>query len=392
MYKDIYKEAQELKEELIKWRRELHQIPETDLDLPKTSAYVQERLKEMGIPYKLSVNGSCVTAVIGEGEKCILLRSDMDGLPMAEESGLPFASKNGCMHACGHDTHATTLLGAARLLKNHEKELKGKVKLVFQPGEETFNGAKAAVSEGLLEDPHVDAAFAMHSGSTFPVGVIAYGPNPMAAVYGFKITLTGVGGHGSTPELCIDPINTGVHIYLALQELVAREIPSKKEAALTLGQFTAGNTANVIPQTAVLQGTLRTFDKDVRDNMVLRIREVAEGVAKTYRTQMEFETVCDVPAVENDPAMSQEILDCIKEMAPELKLAPTYHVMGSEDFSFISEKVPACYFSFGAAVADKSLIRGHHNPHVIFNEDALPISTATYTCVAMNWLNRHCGD
>lgn len=389
LYQEILKEAEAMQEELIRLRRTFHRMPELDLSLPQTSRFVQEELAKLGIPCTLLANGSAVVGHIGNSGKCFLLRSDMDALPMAEETGLPFASCNGNMHACGHDLHAATLLGAARLLKQHEAELRGQVKLLFQPGEETFRGAAACIADGVLENPHVDAAFAMHCGSGFTPKCIAYGPVPMAAVYGFKITLTGVGGHGSTPEQGVDPINTGVHIHLALQELIARECPATKGAALTIGQFQAGSASNIIPHRAVLQGTLRVFDKAVRENLIRRIGEVVEGVAATYRTKAEIEVLCDVPAVENNPEMQEELLACIRSMKPDQILSPTYHVMGSEDFAFISERVPSCYFSFGAAVADKSKIVGHHNPNVLFNEDCLPVSAATYACVAIDWLSHH---
>lgn len=389
MREEFIKEAEELSEQLTAWRRSFHQIPELGLNLPQTSAFVQAELKKMGIPYEVTVGGSCVTAVLGHGEKCILLRSDMDALPMREESGVPFASENGHMHACGHDMHAATLLGAAYLLKKHEADLKGQVKLFFQPGEETFEGAAAAIRDGILEHPPVDAAFAMHVNSTVPVNCILYGEKPMAAVYGFKITLTGVGGHGSTPEICIDPINTGVHIYLALQELIARECPPSQEAALTIGQFNAGSASNIIPQTAVLQGTLRTFDKELRENVIRRIREVAQGVADTYRTKMELEVLSDVPSVTDDLELNQEVVDCIRGMYPDSKLLPLFHTMGSEDFAFISEQVPSAYFAIGAAVEEKEDIYGQHNPKVRFNEKALPTAVAVYAGVAVKWLENH---
>lgn len=389
MYQNILEEALELKGQLTEWRRALHQMPEVGLELPKTSAFVQKALADMGIPSQVSVNGSCVTALLGSGPRCFLLRSDMDALPMEEVSGLPFASENGCMHACGHDMHAATLLGAALLLKRHESELKGQVKLLFQPGEETFNGAKAAVEEGVLENPTVDAAFAMHVFAQVPMNTIAYGEHPLASVFGFKITLTGVGGHGSMPEACIDPINTGVHIYLALQELIARECPPEKEAALTIGQFSAGSASNIIPQQAVLQGTLRTFDPEVRDYLIGRIRQVSQGVADTYRTGMDFEVLCNVPSVVCNPALNEELIGCLKEMDPKLNTLPVFHVMGSEDFAFISEKVPSSYFTVGAAVEEESERYGQHNPKVRFNEDALPTAAAAYTCAALEWLARH---
>ena len=394
LYQEILKEAQAMQEELTAWRRQFHQMPELDLSLPKTSAFVQDKLTEMGIAYKLLVDGSCVVALIGKQtgktpEKCFLLRSDMDGLPIKEDTGLSFASENGKMHACGHDLHAATLLGAAKLLKQHEEELCGIVKLVFQPGEETFRGAKAAIEDGLLEEPHVDAAFAMHVGSGFTPNCIAYGPAPMSSVYGFRIKVTGKGCHGAYPENGIDPINAAVHIHLALQELIAREKPSTKEGALTIGSLHAGSAANIIPQTAEMEGTLRVFDRKVRENLIRRIGEVVEDTAKTYRTKAELEVLYDVPPVENNEELSKEFLAVIHAMKPEEYLAPTYHVMGSEDFAFISERVPSCYFSIGAAVEDKSKIVDHHNPHVMFNEACLPTAAAAYACVAIDWLKRH---
>lgn len=197
----------------------------------------------MDVPFHTIVNGNDVVAQLGEGEPCLLLRADMDALPVAETSGVDFASTNGCMHACGHDMHTTSLLGAAKLLKAHEAELCGTVKLLFQPGEETFNGAEACIKDGVLESPHVDAAVATHVASIAPVGLVAYGDVPNAAVYGFKITLTGKGAHGAMPALGIDPINTAVHIYLALQELIAREVPADQEATLTIGQLSAGSAS-----------------------------------------------------------------------------------------------------------------------------------------------------
>ena len=285
----ILEEAQEMNDLLIKWRRDLHQIPETDLELPKTVEYISKRLDEMNVEYKVFPEVSVIIAQIGKGDKCFLLRSDMDALPVEEETGLEFASKNSCMHGCGHDLHATILLGAAKILKAHEEELPGVVKLLFQPGEETFRGAKAAVEAGVLENPHVDAAFAAHVFAAIPYGTIGYGVEAMASVYGFKITLTGRGGHGSAPEGCIDPINAGVEVYHALQALIARECPPSAEAALTIGQFTAGNAANVIPERCVLQGTLRTFNEEVRTMLIRRINEIVPAVAAAYRTTCEIE-------------------------------------------------------------------------------------------------------
>lgn len=385
----ILQEAKAMQEELTKWRHFLHRIPELGLCLPDTTAFVKERLSEMGIEFTEYEECSCITAVLGKGQKCFLLRSDMDGLPMEEESGESFASENGCMHSCGHDLHTAILLGAAKLLKRHENELKGTVKLLFQSGEETFEGAKAAVGAGILENPRVDSAFAMHVASIIPANTIVYGDYPMAAVYGFRIELTGKGAHGSTPQLGIDPINTGVHIYLALQELIAREISSTEEAALTIGRFDAGSVSNVIPERAVLEGTLRTFKPGLRSMLIRRIDEVVRSVARTYRTDVEIHTLSDVPPVTCNPELNQEILTSIHTLDQGIKTLPYYHVMGSEDFAFISEKVPSSYFGLGAGAGDKAEWIGQHNPRVRFADECLALGAAVYAKTAMDWLNVH---
>lgn len=323
MYRELLEEAKTMEADLIAWRRKLHTMPELGLELPDTSTFVREKLEEMGIPYEIKVNGSCVVGILGKGSRCFMLRSDMDGLPFQEESGEEFASRNGRMHACGHDLHATVLLGAARLLKQHESELKGQVKLLFQPGEETFQGARAAVEEGVLDHPKVDSAFAMHVAAQMSPEYVAYGSLPMAGVYGFRITLTGQGGHGSRPEKCIDPINTGVHVYLALQELIARECPAISETALTIGQFCAGSASNVIPETAVLQGTMRSFDEKTMSHLIARLNEIVPSVAGAYRTKAEIEVISDIPIVRCNEELNQEIVEGLKELEP-VKAVTTY--------------------------------------------------------------------
>ncbi|MCD8120903.1 MAG: M20 family metallopeptidase [Clostridiales bacterium] len=385
----LLQEALDMNEELVANRRALHQIPELGTSLPATVAFVTGKLKEMGIEYQVYEDCSCVVATIGQGGKCFMLRSDMDALPVEEETGLPFASQNGCMHACGHDLHATILLGAARLLKGHESELKGTVKLFFQSGEEIFAGSKAAIEEGLLENPKVDAAFAMHVGGAQKYGTLVYGTYTMSSVYGFRIQLTGKGTHGSMPELGVDPINTGVHVYLALQELLAREVSAQEEATLTIGHFEAGKANNVIPNTAVLEGTLRTFKAELREFLIRRIHEVVEGVCKTYRTEFEIEVLSDVPATVCDDACTQECLESVHEVDSEMETLHAFHTMGSEDFAFISERVPATFFFVGAGVEDESLWCGQHNPHILFHEGVLARGAAIYAKTAMDWLNKH---
>ena len=261
------------------------------------------------------------------------------------------------------------------------------VKLLFQPGEETFRGAKAAVEAGVLENPHVDAAFAAHVFAAIPCGTIGYGVEAMASVYGFKITLTGRGGHGSAPEGCIDPINAGVEVYHALQALIARECPPSAEAALTIGQFTAGNAANVISERCVLQGTLRTFNEEVRTMLIRRINEIVPAVAAAYRTTCEIEELSNVPSVTCNEELKAEYIKSGESLEnPGTTINGGFHVMGSEDFAVISAKIPASYFVVGAGVEDQSKWKGQHNPKILFNEKALPLGVAMYAKIAMDWL------
>lgn len=385
MYQELFQEAQAMQETLVAWRHTLHQTPELGLSLPQTSAFVQAQLTEMGVPFQTFADGNGVLAQLGQGERCLLLRADMDALPVKECSGVDFAATNGNMHACGHDMHATALLGAAKILKSHESELRGTIKLLFQPGEETFNGAATAIADGVLTAPKVDAAFAIHVASIAPVGLVAYGDTPYAAVYGFKITLTGKGTHGAMPALGIDPINTAVHIYLALQELIAREVPADKEAILTIGQLSAGEVFNVIPETAVMQGTLRVFDNDLRQTLIRRIGEVVTHIAAAYRTEAHIEVLGDVPAVTCDRDYNSQLADVVRQLSPQLVLSPGVHTTASEDFAFFSQQVPVAMFMIGAQADDGTPIYNQHNPQVRFNDKALPVAAAVYSAAALSW-------
>ncbi len=394
-------EAQAFADELAAWRHDLHQMPELGNSLPQTSAYIQARLTEMDIPFATLVNGSCVVGLVGAGAAAargngvctdeqagtvIMLRGDMDALPVAEESGEPFASTNGCMHACGHDMHATALLGAARMLKAREAELvdaNATVKLLFQPGEETFEGARTAIVDGLLQNPRPQVAFAMHVNSQSPLGLVLYGSPALSGVYGFRITLQGKGGHGSSPEICIDPITAGVHVHLALQELISREVPAAKEVALTVGKFAGGQAANVIPDTCVLEGTLRGFDVELMENLKTRIAEVVKGVATTYPATIE--TLSDVPPLVLDDDMTQASLGYVGAVLPKAAFLPLFHAMASEDFALISREIPSAYFTVGAAVTDTDEHFAQHHPKARFSDAELPLGAA----VALGYIADH---
>ena len=387
MKNQIMLEAEQIKEEMTAWRRKLHQIPEIGLKLPKTVQFVKEKLDEMGIEYTVYEESSNIVACIGHGDTCYMIRGDMDALPMEEKSGETFSSTNGCMHACGHDMHTAMMLGAAKLIKAHESELKGVAKLLFQSAEEIFAGAKAAITSGVMENPHVDAAMALHVFSQKPLGTLGGHKLPAAGVYGFRIKLTGQGVHGSSPEHGVDPINTAIHIHLGLQELISREVSGFDEVALTIGKFHAGSAANIIPETAELEGTLRVFDPVLRQKMIQRIHTITQNIAEAYRTKAEIEVLSNVPPLVCDEAENSWSREVIYEVNNSL-IIDEFHAMGSEDFAFYSELVPATFYMIGAGVENPEERFPQHNPKIRFNEDVLPIGAAVYTTAVLKRLSK----
>ena len=383
---NYYERAQELNEETIANRRYFHTNAEVGLDMPKAKAYVMKKLTEYGLEPKECGYG--VTATLGHGGKCIMLRADMDALPMPEESGEPFACPTGKeAHACGHDFHAAMLLTAAKMLKENESELEGTVKFMFQPAEETFAGSKKLIAAGILENPKVDAAVGMHVMLDSSKPALNYGLGYMtSSCDGFKITVHGNGCHGAMPELGIDPINVGLHIYSAFQNLIARETPSAERAILTFGAFNAGATPNIVPGEAVLMGTLRTYNKELREKLVSRMHEICEYEGKAFGATVDYEVLSDVPSTYSDPEMTKELAGYASEIEPGIIGKTNYMVTPSDDFAFLSEHVPTTYFMIDAKV-DGCPVQ-HHNPGVLFNEDALPYGAAVHATCAFNWLNK----
>ncbi len=388
---DFYKRALELREETVSHRRWLHSNAEVGLHMPKAQAYVMEQLKKAGL--KPQPCGHGVTAQLGKaGGKTLLLRADMDALPMPEESGEPFACPTGTeAHACGHDFHAAMLLTAAKILKENEAMLSGRVRFMFQPAEETFEGAKDMLANGILDG--VDAALAYHVGSgRMPVGLFMYnsGGTMMYSVDGFRITVHGKGAHGAYPHCAIDPINIGVHIYLALESLIAREADPSKACVLTIGNFSAGSAPNIIPDTATLQGTLRTNDGASREKLVRRLKEVVHKTAEVFGGWAEIEMISEVPTLVCDSAMTNEIVGYMQELPiPGLTPAPDMSASASEDFATIAAKVPSVFMYLSAGYMDERGDAPAHNPKVRFNEDVCPIGSACLAHCAVRWLEAH---
>ncbi len=397
---DFLKSAQELEGELIENRRWLHAHAETEFDLTETTAFVKERLEEIGCEY--TDCGKCgISAVIGKTEgKTFLLRADMDALPINEESGLDFSCQQGKMHACGHDMHTAMLLGAAKILKQFENRLSGQVKLMFQPAEETLSGAKNMIENGILKNPSVDGAMMLHVMAGFPLkaGTVIIpeaGVGAPAADY-FTINIQGKGCHGSTPHLGIDPITAAAHILIALQEFSAREMGVTDEGIITIGSFQGGSAGNVIADTAVLQGTLRAFDDNLRQNMKKRITEIAESVGNAFRTKacVSFGSGC--PTLENNGDLVEFTEKTARDLLGDGLVvnassfgSENTHKGGSEDFSYITKEVPSVMVALASGEPEKGYKYHQHHPKVSFDESVLKIGSALMAFNAFEWLKEN---
>lgn len=391
---EFLQQAQQIKEDIISYRRTIHSNPEVGDTLPKTKAYVMDKLKEFGYSPEEICESGIVATIKGEKEgKTFLLRADMDALPVKEATECEFKSTNGCMHACGHDMHTAMLLGAARLLKQNQDKIEGTVKLVFQPDEEGFTGAKKMLRAGVLENPKVDAAMALHVNSGTPSNLILGGlGTSIAGCNRFRIVVKGTGCHGAMPETGVDPINIATHIYLALQEITTREIVASKPAVVTIGKFVAGEAPNIIPGEAVMEGTIRSLDKEVGEYIFKRMNDIVVSTAKMFRGEAELIELSSVPPLANNNDLLKEVTGYMKELLGE-KSVVLFEAggMGSEDFASYSYEVPSVYVMLGAGSKQENPLYGEpmHNEKVVFNEDILPTGAAVHAYCAINWLKNN---
>lgn len=381
--------AQELYEQMVRDRRHLHQHPEVGMDLPETVEYVMRRLTGMGYQPQRLGQGVTATVTGNPQGKVFLLRADMDALPMEEKSGLPFASQRSCSHTCGHDMHTAMLLGAAQMLKEREGELNGTVKLMFQPGEEVLAGAKGMVEAGILENPHVDGAMGAHMIPMIPVGFGGYGIGVVSASSDhLVIKIEGKGGHGAHPHTAVDPINIGVHIHLALQELISREVDPAETVVLTFGKFQGGEAANIIPASVVMEGTLRTFNEELRTRLLERIEEICVHTAQAFRGSAQVTNLCSVCALTVDEDTAKSVArgwqgEGLKMIRRSDKMS------GSEDFSEVAARVPTTFFVVGGGTEADGCGVGLHSPQIRFREEALIYGAAAYASGAAAWLKEH---
>lgn len=386
--------CKDLQDEIVTMRRDLHQIPEIGGDLPETKAYVIKKLTEMGIPFTENKSDSGLMAEI-RGEKprkTIALRADMDALPIQEANEVEYISRHeGIMHACGHDAHTAMLLGAARVLSENKERIPGTVRLLFQTDEEGSRGAERTIKEGGIQG--ADAVFGTHIGTILskdiPSGTMVCTPGCcMASFDKFVIRVKGNGCHGSTPEKGVDPINIASHIVINLQEIVAREIAATKPAVLTIGHMEAGFAYNVIPSEALIEGTIRALEEDVRQELARRIKEVAEATARTFRGEVEYEMIWGAPPVISDPEMAALAADCAREVVGESRVIDRVDApnMGGEDFAYFLNQVPGAFMFLSSSNPEKHTDIPHHNPRFNVDEDVLWIGSAMFVKIVERFL------
>lgn len=390
---NIVEEVKKIEAEIIGFRRDLHRIPELQNELPHTMEYIENVLKKYGISYEFLMNKNAIVAKI-EGKnpgKCIAIRADADALPIKEETGLSFASENGCMHACGHDGHVSMALGAAIILNENRNSFDGVVKIFFQPGEEYPGGALPMIKEGCMENPKVDRVIGLHNGILFPVSSGHIGVKPgamMASMDRFKVTVIGRGTHGATPHLGADPIPCICEIVNGLQKIVSRMIDPLEHALLSVCQIHGGFTQNIIPDEVFIEGTVRTFDEELRKKIARLIEVISKNIAEAYEMKAEVEYDYKYPAVINDPEFTDFVANCAKDLflddIVEYLDRPT---LGGEDVSYFLREAKGTFFSLSnPKVYPDGKIYPHHNPKFDLDESKFYIGTSIFVMVALKFL------
>lgn len=387
---DLGAEVGNLAGELSATRREFHRIPELGFEEHKTSALVAEKLRVLGLTPQTGVAETGVVATIEGGEPgpTLLLRADMDGLPVEERTGVEYSSTHpNRMHACGHDTHITMLLGAAKVLLRQRETLRGSVKLVFQPAEEGLGGARVMIEQGVLENPAVDAALGFHVWNNLPVGQIGVREGPvMASSDRIKITIAGQGGHGAMPHRSADAIVGAAQVITALQTIVSRSVSPVEPAVITIGTIEGGYAPNVIADRVMMTGTVRTFHEDLWKAMPGHIERVVHGVCAAMGVQGTVEYNRGYPPTVNEPGMTELVREAATEvMGAEAVVYPEQST-GAEDFSFFLQAVPGNYFFIGSANPLKGASQPHHHPEFNVDEDAMPNGVKVIVASALKYL------
>ncbi len=376
--------------ELVATRRDIHQHPELRYEEARTAALVAERLRGQGYEPTTGVGQTGVVALL-KGKApgpCVLLRADMDALPLQEQNDVPYRSQHaGVMHACGHDGHTAIALTTARILKRLPPPARGTIKLMFQPAEEGGNGAVAMIEDGVLESPKVDAAFGLHLWNHLEVGKVAVTDGPfMAAVDEFTVEVRGRGGHGAIPDEARDPVLAAAQIVTALQQIASRNVSPLQAVVVTVGRIHGGDAFNIIPDTVELAGTLRSFDEDIWASLPAHFKRVVRGTAAAHDCTVEIKLERLMRPTVNDPEMAAIVREVACEVVgPENVVS--LQTMGGEDFAEVLAKVPGCYFFVGSRNEERGLVHSHHSPHFDIDEGALPIGARLLTGVAERYLS-----
>ncbi len=391
----ILDKAFNLREETIARRRDFHQNPELAFNEVRTAQIVAQELRDLGLEVTTGIAKTGVIGLLhGTAEAPVLgLRFDMDALPIQEETGAPYASLvPGKMHACGHDCHTAVGLSVAKLLAAHKDELQGTIKFIFQPAEEMDGGAAHMIAEGALENPSLDYIMGFHVWNELPIGSYGLVPGPMmAASEIFNVKISGKGGHGAQPHVTRDPILAAAHVITALQSIISRNVNPLDTAVVSVCQVESGTANNIIPQEALLTGTLRAFKPEVMANVKERFRTIITEIAGTMGCQTEIELITVTEPVINDAALVAMMTEVALEIHPDAKIVTNMQTMGGEDFSLMMKKAPGCFMMVGSANPESGLNYGHHHPKFDVDESCLPYAVAIMAQGAMKVLERRPG-
>jgi amidohydrolase len=390
----IREEANAMREQLVAVRRDFHEHPELAFEEVRTAGIVADKLNELGFEVQTGIGNTGVVGVIEGAAKTnapitLLLRFDMDALPIHEQVDVPFKSRTaGKMHACGHDAHTSIGLGVAEMMARHRDWWGGVAKFVFQPAEEIVGGAKAMIVDGVLQNPKPDRTLSMHVWSTEEFGKIAMTDGPaMAASGGFKLVIAGRGSHGASPHMGADPIVAAAQIVVALQTIVSRNVAPLDSGVVTVGSIHGGSAPNIIPDTVELTGTIRAFKAEVMQMLRERIKAITDGIATAMGVQANLAFYeAGTPATVNDPVAAALVRDVAKELVGADNIVTDERTMGAEDASFFLEAAPGAYVFVGAGNKAKGITEPHHSPRFQIDEDALPLSVALITASALRML------
>lgn len=379
-----------LKEEMVARRRDLHRHPEIAFQETRTAGIVATVLADLGLEVRTGVGKTGVVGLL-EGDHdgpTLLIRADMDALPIQEENRTEYVSETlGVMHACGHDAHTSIGLAVAQVLTRHRSEMRGRVKFVFQPAEEIGAGAAAMIDEGVLENPRPDYSIGLHVWNEMPVGMVGVTPGPtMSAADIWKCVITGYGGHGAAPHKTRDPIIAAAQLVSALQTIVSRNVAPLDTAVVSVGSIHGGDAFNVIPPTVEMEGTIRTFKKDTQEKVTLRLREICEGVASALQCKADLEIKPMTPVVDNDPALADRIATIAAGVLGVENVKRDERTMGAEDMARLMDDIPGCYFFVGSANAERDLAYPHHNPRFDIDEEAMVIGATILAEAAASFI------